>query len=82
MEIPQLSTSNQVLNSTIKFLTNFLNSLGKERDEVGKVKNVVNNPCRGTLDTFEKLKSNAIGDEFIDPGQYFLRKSGTKTSRP
>jgi hypothetical protein len=32
------------------------------------VKNVVNNPCRGTLDTFEKLKSNAIGDEFVDPG--------------
>ena len=24
---------------------------------------------------FERgLKSNAIGDEFIDPGQYFLRK--------
>jgi hypothetical protein len=33
------------------------------------------NPARGTKDTFEKeLKSNAIGDEFVDPGQYFLRK--------
>lgn len=26
------------------------------------------------LDTFEKLKSNAIGDQFVDPGQYFLRR--------
>ena len=27
------------------------------------------------MDTFEKLKSNAIGDTYVDPGQYFLRKS-------
>lgn len=36
---------------------------------------MVNNPAKGTKDTFEReLKSNAIGDDFIDPGQYFLRK--------
>lgn len=39
------------------------------------MKSILNNPARGTKDTFEKeLKSNAIGDEFVDPGQYFLRK--------
>ena len=27
------------------------------------------------MDTFEKLKSNAIGDVYVDPGQYILRKS-------
>ncbi len=27
------------------------------------------------MDTFEKLKSNAIGDAYVDPGQYILRKS-------
>ena len=36
------------------------------------------NPSRGVKDTFEKdLKSNAIGDTFVDPGQYFLRKPDT-----
>jgi len=35
----------------------------------------LNNPAKGTKDLFEKqIKSNAIGDEFQDPGQYFLRK--------
>ena len=49
--------------------------IGRERSEVGKVKSVLNNPARGTKDLFEReLKSNALGDEFIDPGQYFLRK--------
>ena len=33
-----------------------------------------------TTDTFQKLQSNAIGDEFVDPGQYFLRKgAGSKS---
>jgi hypothetical protein len=36
---------------------------------------MMNNPSKGCKDTFEKeLKSNAIGDNFVDPGQYFLRK--------
>lgn len=35
---------------------------------------MTNNPNKGTKDTFEILKSNAIGDAFVDPGQYFLRK--------
>lgn len=39
------------------------------------------NPARGVHDTFEKLKSNAIGDEYIDPGQYYLRKDNKKRSQ-
>lgn len=31
------------------------------------------NPSANTKDTFEKFKSNAIGDAYIDPGQYYLR---------
>lgn len=54
--------------------------IGKEKNEVGKVKQVLTNPARGTGDTFEKLKSNAIGDAFIDPGQYFLRKNERSNS--
>ena len=50
-------------------------NIGKERNEVGKTKQVIINPARGTRDTFEKLKSNAIGDVFVDPGQYNLRKN-------
>jgi hypothetical protein len=52
---------------------------GKERHEVGKLKSMLNNPSRGCIDTFEKLKSNAIGDAFVDPGQYFLRKDGPES---
>ena len=55
--------------------------LGKERNEVGTVKQIVNNPSKGTKDTFEILKSNAIGDAFVDPGQYFLRKDDKKSQR-
>jgi hypothetical protein len=56
--------------------------VGKEKSEVGKLKQVINNPSRGRLDTFEKLKSNAIGDAFVDPGQYYLRRSddGSKST--
>ena len=36
------------------------------------------NPARGCKDTFEILKSNAIGDEYVDPGKYFLRKDDKK----
>ncbi len=61
-----------------KLLDQFLKFIfiaGRERSECGKLKSILNNPARGTKDTFEKdLKSNAIGDEFVDPGQYFLRK--------
>lgn len=38
-------------------------------------------PNKGCSDTFEKLKSNAIGDQYVDPGQYFLRKND-KSMRP
>ena len=41
-------------------------------------------PAQGCRDTFERLKSNAIGDSYVDPGQYFLRKDTkrAKTSEP
>ena len=59
--------------SSVFFL--YIVNQGRERSECGKIKSILNNPSRGTKDTFERdLKSNAIGDEFVDPGQYFLRK--------
>lgn len=39
------------------------------------MRQILINPSRKCADTFEKLKSNAIGDTYVDPGQYFLRKS-------
>ena len=42
---------------------------------------MMNNPAKGTKDTFEILKSNAIGNPFVDPGQYFLRRDDKKTAR-
>ena len=65
-----------IILSQVCYKTSFsFNNLGRERSECGKMKSILNNPARGTKDTFEKeLKSNAIGDEFVDPGQYFLRK--------
>lgn len=42
---------------------------------------MINNPSKGCMDTFEKLKSNAIGDAYVDPGQYFLRKSDDGRSK-
>ena len=47
--------------------------------EIGKLRNFSNN--RGNLITaepFNKLTSNSIGDEFIDPGKYFLRSESGK----
>lgn len=66
-------------NSPLSLVTMII--LGRERSEVGKARNMVNNPCRGTRDTFERgLKSNAVGDAFVDPGQYFLRKPDSRKS--
>jgi hypothetical protein len=54
----------------------------KERraaEEIGKLRNFSNN--RGNLITgepFNKLTSNAIGDEFNDPGKYYLRSESGK----
>ena len=64
----------QTTKNTVRSFRNYLVS-GREKYEVGKTKQVIINPARGTRDTFEKLKSNAIGDQFVDPGQYFLRKT-------
>lgn len=40
------------------------------------------NPCRNSQHTFEKLKSNAIGDQYIDAGQYYLRRNDKASARP
>jgi hypothetical protein len=53
-------------------------STGKERHEVGANKKVIINPCGKPKDTFEKLKSNAIGNPYVDAGQYDLRKGGPR----
>lgn len=50
----------------------------KERHQVGSVKGMTVNPCRKTGDTFEKLKSNALANPYVDPGQYDLRKPGPR----
>ena len=35
---------------------------------------MLNNPNKkGQIGTFEILKSNAVGDTYVDPGKYFLR---------
>ena len=46
---------------------------------MGKLKNFSNNRGKSTTtETFNKLVSNAVGDEYQDPGQYFLRKDAGK----
>ena len=46
----------------------------KERHEVGLNKGMTVNKCKGAGETFGKFTSNALGDPYIDPGQYSLRK--------
>ena len=49
--------------------------------EIGKLRNFGNNRGKSTTtDTFNKLQSNAVGDEYIDPGQYYLRGGAGKRS--
>jgi hypothetical protein len=51
----------------------------KNKDQVGLVRNFANNRGKSTCsETFNKLVSNAIGDEYQDAGQYFLRKDAGK----
>jgi len=40
------------------------------------------NQCRGTKEGFGKFTSNALGDPYIEPGQYYLRKRGGSTPKP
>lgn len=52
----------------------------KEPTEVGKIKGFSNNRGKSTTtDTFGKLISNAVGDEYQDP-KYFLRSGAGKKS--
>lgn len=53
----------------------------RSKELVGKQRNF--SVCRGktvTTDTFNKLQTNAVGDEFQDPGKYFLRQDAGKRS--
>lgn len=48
---------------------------------IGKNKMFANDRGRATTtDTFEKLVSNAIGDQYQDAGKYFLRSDAGKKS--
>lgn len=66
LEIAALTTKLNVLSLKIFYLK--LLTIGKERDQVGLNKQVIINPCGKSSETFEKLKSNAIGDQYIDGG--------------
>ena len=51
----------------------------KAADKVGKSRSFANGRGRATTtDTFNKLVSNAIGDEYNDSGRYFLRQNAGK----
>ena len=51
----------------------------KNKYQVGLVRNFANNRGKSTCsETFGKLISNAIGDEYQDADQYFLRKDAGK----
>lgn len=52
----------------------------RPKEEIGKKRGFINNRGKSTCsDTFNKLVSNAVGDEYRDPGKYFLRsEAGTK----
>ena len=53
----------------------------RPKELIGKMKNFANNRGKSTTtDTFNKLEPNAIGDEFVDPGQYYLRGGAGKRS--
>lgn len=53
----------------------------RPKAEIGKLKGFANNRGKSvTTDCFNKLASNAIGDEYRDPGKYFLRsEAGSKS---
>jgi hypothetical protein len=65
----------------VSFITDHY--LGKEKDECGKTKSIVNNPCRKSTETFAKFVSNANGDPYVDPGTFNKQLRGsTPQKRP
>jgi len=49
--------------------------------DIGKIRSFSTNRGKNTTtETFNKLVSNAIGDEYQDPGKYFLRSDAGKRS--
>ena len=44
--------------------------IGKERNEVGRIKSVVANPCRSSKESFTKFITIANGDPYVDPGKF------------
>jgi hypothetical protein len=55
----------------------------RPKEEIGRKKGFVNNRGKSTCsDTFNKLVSNAVGDEYRDPGKYFLRSETKQSNQP
>ena len=54
----------------------------RERNQVGLNKKMSVNQCKGAKETFGTFASNALGDPFIDPGQYNLRKPRAASAKP
>ena len=50
----------------------------RPKEEIGMIRNFsTNRGKQTTTGTFGKLISNAIDDDYVDPGKYFLRRGGT-----
>ena len=64
---PRLATKPSVRKQSMKYVTVFL---GKERDQVGRTKSVINNPSKPANETFSRFISNACGDSYQDPGRF------------
>ena len=63
--------------SVSEYFHNLHFKIGKEKDEVGKIKPMVNNPCRKSTETFTKFVSNADGDPYVDPGSFTKQLRGS-----
>ena len=55
----------------------------RERHEVGKLRGMTVNQCKGARETFGRFQSNALGDPYQDQGSYNASlRSPTRTIKP
>lgn len=47
--------------------------LGRERNEVGRVKSVIINPSKPANESFTQFTTTNVGDPYQDPGTFNLR---------
>lgn len=66
----QAKTTKHTVRSNLSVTVNLLIQIGKERNEVGRIKSVVVNPCRSSKESFTKFITNANGDPYVDPGKF------------